>query len=79
MKTVFYKDHKIEVATFFPEKVFYDGKLMTSKRNVIGDSTHVFRAEEEGEHVTYEIEMKMGFWASWIRIRRNGIIIYADK
>ncbi len=79
MKTVIHNGHKIEVATFVPEKVFYDGQQMTSKVNIIGDSTHVIRVDEDGEHVTYEVEMKMGFWASWIRVRRNGIIIYSDK
>ena len=79
MKTVMHNGHKIEAATLFPEKVFYDGRQMTSKMNIIGDSTHVFQVEEDGEQVTYEVEMKMGFWASWIRVRRNGIIIYADK
>ena len=79
MKTVFHNNHRIEVATFFPEKVFYDGRQMTSKNNVVGESTHVFCVEEEGKSVTYEIEIKMGWWASWIRVRRNGIIFYSDK
>lgn len=78
MKTIMYNGHRIDVKLLFTEKVFYDGRQMTSKFTVFG-GTHVFRVEEDGESVTYEIEIHSGFMAPWIKIRRNGIVIYTDN
>ena len=50
MKTIIHNGHKIEVAILLFEKVFYDGKLMSSRISITG-GTHVFKVEEEGEDV----------------------------
>ena len=78
MKTFLYKGHKIEVKLFPIEKVFYDGKLMTSQFTVFG-GTHVFQVCEDGENVSYEVETKSGVLVPWMKVRRNGILIYSDK
>jgi hypothetical protein len=78
MKTLIYNGHKIEVKLWWTEKVFYDGKLMTSRFTVFG-GTHIFQVEEEGETINYEVETYEGFPIGGMKVRRNGILIYSDK
>jgi len=78
MKTIFHNEHKIEVKLWGTEKVFYDGELKTSQFTLFG-GTHGFQVVEDGETVNYDVETKMGIWAPWMKIRRNGILIYSDK
>ena len=79
MKTLFHKGHKIEVKLYGTEKVFYDGKLMSSVLPLLRTATHIFQVDEDGENVSYEVEIIAGFFTFWMKIRRNGILIYSDK
>jgi len=77
MKTLLYNGHKIEVKLWCKEKIFYDGKLMSSRHTLFG-GTHVFQVEEEGETINYEVEIYF-FPTLGMKVRRNGILIYSDK
>ena len=80
MVTVNHNGHTIQVKTFGTEKVFYDGKEMSSKFSV-GGKTHSFTVKEENKKVQYDIDIDLkwhGCSASTV-IRRDGKIIYSDK
>ena len=80
MKTIFHNQHKIEVGGVWKEKVFYDGRLMSSKLSVFG-STHIFRVTEENIEVQYEVSFHARWHglSYWAEIRRAGEIIYTDR
>lgn len=83
MKTIMYKGHKIEIPGMSltgKETVLYDGRVVSSKRSVTG-ATHIFRVNEEGEDVQYEIEIGTRWhgFSSWCTVRRKGEIIYSDR
>ncbi len=79
MKTVQHNGHRIQVQVWGREKVLYDGaEVCSSFHFFVQNFTHVFSVNEDGEHVQYEVEFR-GFWGPWIKIRRNGIVIYSDK
>jgi len=77
MKILIVNDHKIEVKLWGTEKVFYDGKLMSSNFSLFG-STHCFKVSENNEDVDYEVEI-FSFPTIGMKIRRNGKIIFSDK
>lgn len=80
MKTVISNGHKIEIKGWGKEKVFYDGKEVSSKYSMTG-TTHIFRITEDGEEVQYEI-MIGSHWHGlswWCEVRRKGEIIYTDR
>jgi len=80
MKTVVYKGHKIEIKGWGKEKVFYDGKEVSSKWSMMG-ATHIFRVAEDGEEVQYDVTIGMRWhglsW--WCEVRRKGEAIYTDR
>lgn len=83
MKSIIYKGHKIEISGWSltgKEKVLYDGNVVSSKYSVCG-STHIFRVNEEGEDILYEVELGTrwhGFgW--WCTVRRKGEVIFTDR
>ena len=78
LKTLLHNGHRIDIKTWGTEKVFYDGRQMTSKFTLLG-GTHAFEIEENGERVTYEVEISAMGWSPCVKIRRNGILIYSDK
>lgn len=77
MKTLFHDGHKIEVKLWGTEKVFYDGKQMTSMFTWFG-GTHCFKVSENNEEVDYEVEI-FSFPRVGMKVRRNGILIFSDK
>ena len=85
MITVAHNNHKIEVqeeSFTGVEKVFYDGREVSSKRSVLG-STHVFTVNEEGASVQYEVEIgvKTVFFVPrpYTTVRRNGVLIFSNR
>lgn len=83
MKIVKYGRHTIEVHDMSltgKETVRYDGKVASEKRSVSG-TTHIFSVNEEGQEVTYEVEIGVRWhWLSaYCVIRRNGVVIYSDR
>lgn len=77
MKTLFCNGHKLEVKLWGTEKVYYDGKQMTSMFSFWG-STHCFKVTEGNEDANYEIEI-FSFPTLGMKVRRNGILIFSDK
>ena len=77
MKTIIHNGHKIEVKMWFTEKVFYDGKQMTSMFTLFG-GTHCFKVTEGNEDVDYEVQV-FSLPRIGMKIRRNGVLIYTDK
>lgn len=84
MKTVAHGAHVIQIAEaadlFGKEEVYYDGRLVSSKRTMTG-GTHIFSTVEDGERVDYDVQVEgrwhgLGFSST---VRRNGIIVYTDK
>jgi hypothetical protein len=83
-RVIQYNGHTIEVQGLSlnaDEIVKYDGREVSRKKSIFG-ATHTFRVTEDGEKVTYEVEMHTR-WLSlvdsvWYLIRRNGKEIYRD-
>lgn len=83
MKTITYNGHKIEVSGLHPlgkEQIIYDGKIVSSKHSMFG-ATHVFRVNEDGEDVQYDVEIGTRWhgFAAWCTVRRKGEIIFSDR
>jgi hypothetical protein len=83
LKTVVYGGHKIEIpeaSLTGKEEVRYDGKVVSHKHSVFG-ATHMFRVQEDGEDVQYEVELgaRWHHLSNWTVVRRNGNIIYTDR
>lgn len=80
MKTIIHNDHKIEIKGWGKEKIFYDGKEVSSKWSTTG-GTHVFRVVEEDEEVQYEVTFGTRWhgFSYWCEVRRKGGIIYTDR
>jgi hypothetical protein len=83
MRTITYDGHKIEVSGMSltgMERVLYDGREVSSKHSVTG-STHMFRVNEHGEDIQYEVELRTRWHglASWCTVRRKGEVIYSDR
>lgn len=56
MKTLFHNEHKIEVNCWGENSVFYDGKLVSSKNSILGN-TLSFKIEEDSQIVNYEVKI----------------------
>lgn len=56
MKTVMYKNHKIEIKEMGKEKILYDGKEVSNKWSMLG-TTHIFRVNEDGDEIQYEVKI----------------------
>jgi len=84
MRTIKCNGHTIEIKAFGTEKVFYDGKDVSRKNSLFG-ATHIFRANEDGHEVQYEVKIGLKFlwWLRWFRtwceVRRNGELIFTDR
>src|SRR3989304_58574 len=76
----FFNGHEIDIIAYGTRKIFYDGKLISSKKSIYG-STHIFTVIENGENVQYEIRVGLKWHGlqEKINIRRNGRIIYSDN
>nr|MDO8135672.1 hypothetical protein [Candidatus Njordarchaeum guaymaensis] len=82
MKRTSYGGHIIEVRVSIltgKKRIFYDGKEVYAKRSVAA-SVHVFQVKEGGEDAKYEVQAGSRWHrlSAWVRIRRNGEIIYTD-
>ena len=78
MKTCYYEGNIIEVEEWSitgKEVVKYNGDIVSQKRTMFGGN-HIFRVEEKGEMVNYEVRITPGFLFPKTIIRRNGLIIY---
>jgi hypothetical protein len=85
MQTIMYGPHKIEIkeeSITGVEKVFYDGREVSSKRSMLG-TTHVFSVHEDGQNVQYEVEIgvKTVFFMPrpYTTVRRNGVLIFSNR
>ena len=80
IKTVVFKGHKIEIEGFGKEKVFYDGKEVSSKWSMTG-ATHIFRVIEDEEEVQYEVMIGTRWHglSFWCEVRRKAEIIFTDR
>ena len=80
MKTILSDGHKIEIKGWGKEKVYYDGRLVSSKLSMTG-ATHVFTVNEEGQEVQYEVSLGTRWHglSYWVEVRKNGKIIYTDR
>ena len=72
--------HRIEIAASLwsgAEQVSYDGRVVSEKRSFFYLTPHVFQVEEEGQRVSYEVDVltpSMGLSYGYI-VRRNGIAV----
>ena len=83
MKTITCNSHKIEISganITGKERVLYDGKEVSSKHSLTG-STHIFRVNEDGEDVQYEVEISLRWHGlnAWTIVRRKGEIVFSDR
>lgn len=77
-KTIVSNGHTIEVKAIGMERIYYDGREVSSKISMFG-STHVFSVQENEQPVQYEVKMSTRWWGGIkIEVRRNGMIIYTD-
>ena len=79
IKFIFYHGHRIEVTAGWSEKIFYDGREVSSEFLGMG-TLHVFAVSEEGEEAQYVITTAQKWRWSKIRCKvvRNGKIIFTD-
>ena len=59
------------------ETVKYDGELKAKGYSFIGRS-YLFRVEEDGEEITYEVEFKLALFGAHYIIRRNGVAVFTS-
>jgi hypothetical protein len=80
MKTVVYNNHKTEIKMVDKEKIFCDGKEVSSKWSATG-ATRVFRVVEDGGDIQYEVVIGTCWHVLtyWCEVRRKGEIIYTDR
>lgn len=80
MVTVRHNGHTIQakMGFFGGEKVFYDGKEVSSKTSALG-ATHTFSVKEKNKTVQYDVEFGAGFTQRYVIIRKEGKIIFSDK
>ncbi len=80
MMTIMHNDHRIEVQGFGRERVFYDGKEMSSKLSFLG-STHIFGVTEDGEQIQYEVRLGTRWHgcAWWCEVKRQGMLIFTNR
>lgn len=62
------------------ETVKYNGQVVSQKRTMFG-GLHTFQVMEEGEQISYEIEVKtrwhgLGYY---FNVRRNGVLFFNNK
>ena len=76
---IIYNGHEIEITAFGTMRIFYDGKLISSKK-FFSRSPHIFSVREDGENVQYEINagLKWHGLRERISIRRDGRLLYSD-
>jgi hypothetical protein len=80
---IFHKTHEIKVDpqwAFTPiEKVYYDGKEVSSKMSILG-ARHYFTIIEEGDNIRYEAEVTPNLiTGANVTVRRNGDIMFTNK
>ncbi|MDX1584426.1 MAG: hypothetical protein R3338_12580 [Thermoanaerobaculia bacterium] len=69
-------NHELEIrASWWSgwEDVLYDARVVSEKRSFIFTTCHSFRVTEDGEEVTYEVEVLSGIGLGYIA-RRNGLV-----
>lgn len=61
------------------EIVYYEGKVVSEKRDFTSYSVHTFEAREAGEDVVYEVNFFHNNWGlPGYVVRRNGIAVSHD-
>ena len=83
MKTIVHDGHQIQLPGYSltgKEEIKYDGRVVSSKHTITG-GTHVFRVNENGEDIDYEVEIGTRWhgFSAWYVVRRNGKVIYTDR
>jgi len=80
MRTIYQGGHIIQVDTGCVERVYYDGRLVSSKVSFAG-TTHIFSVKEGEEHVQYEVEIRSRWHglSAYVIVRRNGLILFSDR
>ena len=80
MTTIATNGHTIEIKALGSERIFYDGKLVSKKFSIFG-STHIFRTEEDGENIQYEIDIGTRWhgFSFHCTVRREGKIIFTNR
>ena len=69
--------HTIEIDTSSwngSEAILYDGAFVSKKRSFMYLTAHSFKATENSESVTYEVNVITGLTSHGYIVRRNGII-----
>ena len=59
------------------ETIKYDGIVKAKGYSLLGRS-YMFRAKEDDEEVSYEVEFKLGFLSTHFTVRRNGLVIFTS-
>lgn len=75
MQTISINGHTIRVRTLPSEVIFESGQEVSRKVTFFG-ATHLYRVEEDGEIVEYEIKTWFSFLRTYIQISRNGVVVY---
>ena len=70
--------HTIEIDTSSwngSEAISYDRAIVSKKRSFMYLTAHSFKATENGESITYEVNVITGLTSPGYIVRRNGIIL----
>ncbi len=80
MKTIISNGHRVEIKGWGKERIYYDGQEMSGKWSMMG-SSHVFRVQEDGQEVQYEVAIGIRWHGCsyWVEVRRSGELIYTDR
>lgn len=77
--SITYHGHQIEMKSGIVDKVFYDGREVSSKVVLSFTGKHEFTVSEDGEEIHYLITIVGKMTKIVCEVRRNGKIIFDDR